>query len=644
MCGICGIFSLSARDDIDPRVLDDMNRRLAHRGPDDSGTFTAPGVGLGIRRLEVIDLVSGHQPIQNEDGRLTIVYNGEVYNFADLRAPLEARGHVFKTRTDTEVVLHLYEDEGPAALEKLNGMFALAIYDRRDHSLFLARDRMGIKPLYYAHLGDTLLFASEPKSALAHPALTRDIDPHALAEYLANEFVAAPRTIYKHLRKLPPGSHLLIKKGTGVFSVHPYWTPHPADLLAKKGSGYFSTRFPLSAHDAADRLEELCLDSVKRRLVADVPVGVFLSGGIDSSTIAALAARVHSDRVKTFSVGFDDPSFDETPFALAVARHLGTDHHHRTFTAQDLLTGLDNLLDVFDEPFGDASIIPTSLLSVFARAHVTVALAGDGGDELFAGYPTYLAHKMARVYLRVPRLLRSSLVAPVVRRLPVSKRNFSFDFKAKRFLRGIDLPLPRRHMTWMGSFTPADLRALLLPDRLPEGDLDAVYRPAENAAALAHTADPLLAVQHIDLANYLREDILVKTDRSSMATSLEVRVPFLDHRIVEFALALPSRWKLHGLTTKWLLKKIALKYLPPRIVHRPKKGFGIPVARWLDGELRDWAHDLLAPDRLRRQNIFQPAAVQTLLDDHHAGRADNRKPLWTLLAFQIWHTRYMENP
>jgi len=603
-----------------------MTATLAHRGPDDDGFFLDQRVGLGMRRLAVIDLVTGRQPITTADRRYVIVYNGEVYNFHELRKELEGRGRVFRTNTDTEVVLQLFAEFGPASLERLNGMFALAIYDTRKKSLFLARDRMGIKPLYYGVFGDLLVFASEPKSALAHPAPTAAIDRQALAEVLANDYISAPRSIFKGLSKLDGGQTLAAHDGE--VTVSRYWTPAPA-------------REPVgSLADATERLDELLADSVERRLVADVPVGVFLSGGIDSSTIAATAARLHGHDVKTYSIGFEDKSFDETRWSALAARHIGTDHHHRTFSARDLLTAVDDLVGILDEPFGDASIVPTWMLSKFAREEVTVALAGDGGDELFAGYPTYQAHAIAPIYERIPQAVRTHVVGPLVHALPVSKGNFSLDFMAKRFHAGAGRTPLERHMRWMGSFTPEDLSALFVDDYLDPHALDHVYDAARQAAGNA--SHPLDAIQRADLRTYLQESILVKTDRASMATSLEVRVPLLDHRIVEFALALPMRWKLRGLTTKWILKKLAGRFLPHAIVHRKKKGFGIPVARWLDTDLRQWAWDLLAADRIRRQGIFRPDAVNRLLEDHHAGRRDNRKPLWTLLTFQMWYDRFME--
>ena len=626
MCGICGIYSLTGKQRPDRRALEAMTAKLAHRGPDDEGFYVDERAGLGMRRLAVIDLVTGRQPIETADGRYVIVYNGEVYNFRELRQELEGRGRVFRTNTDTEVVLELFAELGPPSLERLNGMFALAIYDTREGSLFLARDRMGIKPLYYGVFGDALIFASEPKSALEHPAMTAAINRQALAEVLANDYICAPRSIFEGLLKLE-GGHTLTARG-GDVAVRRYWAPAPA-------------REPVgSLADATERLEALLADSVQRRLVADVPVGVFLSGGIDSSTIAATAARLHGHDVKTYSIGFQDKSFDETRWAALAARHIGTDHRHRTFSARDLVAAVDDLAGILDEPFGDASIVPTWMLSKFAREEVTVALAGDGGDELFAGYPTYQAHAIAPIYERVPQALRSHIVGPIVNALPVSKGNFSLDFKAKRFHAGAGWTPVERHMRWMGSFLPEELSALFVDGYLEPQALACVYDAARQAAG--DTSRPLEAIQRVDLRTYLQEDILVKTDRASMATSLEVRVPLLDHRIVEFALALPMRWKLRGLTTKWILKKLAERFLPSTIVHRRKKGFGVPVARWLDTDLRQWAWDLLNADRIRRQGIFRPDTVNRLLEDHHAGRRDNRKPLWTLLTFQLWFDRFME--
>jgi asparagine synthase (glutamine-hydrolysing) len=628
MCGIAGFLNRDG-DGADRSLLDRMTAPITHRGPDGSGAFVDGPVALGHRRLAIIDPGLGAQPMSNEDGTVWVTYNGEIYNEPALRTRLEALGHRYRTHCDTESLVHLYEEDGPDFVRQLNGMFALALWDARRRRLILARDRMGQKPLFYAETArGGLVFGSEPKALLVHPDVPRRLDPDGLARYLAYEYVPAPGSIWQGMKKLPAG-HLLewSLDAPGTAPPRRYWeAPRPvpeADAL--------------SFDEASRRFWALFREAVARHRRSDVPLGVFLSGGIDSSGVAAAVAELQpAATIRTFSIGFDDPTFDESEHARAVARHLGTDHHERTFAVSDVLDLLPEVAGWLDEPFGDASILPTHLLSRFARSDVTVCLGGDGSDELLAGYPTFAAEQLARSFRRLPGPIRS-LVAAAVDRLPVDHGNISLDFKLKQFLRGASEPGPLAHLRWIGSFKGSELRDLLVDP--PAIDVEAEH--LARAAALAPEADPLTQSLRLYQDTYLPEDILTKVDRASMATSLEVRAPFLDAELVDFVQALPARHKYARGTGKRLLKAALADRLPASILKRPKKGFGIPVARWLNGPLASLLDDRLAPDRLRRQGLLRPEAVARLVAEHRAGVRDHRKPLWTLVSLQLWLDRWL---
>src|SRR5882672_3169334 len=619
MCGICGVAGGEAA--AGRELVQRMCAALVYRGPDDEGSLHVDGVTLGMRRLSIIDLEGGHQPMPNEDSTVWAVHNGEIYNHLELHEVLGAAGHSFNTQSDTEVLVHGYEQWGGEGLvERLNGMFAFAVLDRRSGTLFLARDRMGIKPLHYAIDGKRLVFASELKALLRDSALRREIDPVALDQYLAYEFVPSPRSIIQGIKKLPPAHTLTWSLADGTHRLRRYWSP-------ELGVGDEPRRRSLD--EECEELRTVLRESVRKELISDVPLGVFLSGGIDSSAVTAMMTQLGGD-VKSFSVGFADRSFDESSHARQVARHLGTEHRELTLEPHMLLDLIPKLPTLLDEPLGDASIIPTYLLSAFTRQHVKVALGGDGGDELFAGYPTLQAHRLAAYYLRAPRLLREGLVEPVVRRLPVSRGNVSFDYRAKRFVSGAGYPVAERHQRWMGSFN-AQERALLLSRvvRHQVEDGEAVY------------ADPLNQVLMMDMRLYLENDILVKLDSASMMASLEGRVPLLNNDFVEYATRLPLTMKLRGLRSKFLLRRALRGLLPDAILNRPKKGFGIPVAHWFRGPLKEQMLSVLSPERIARKGLFDPKVVAGLVADHLDGRHDNRKQLWTLFAFDLWHDGYV---
>ncbi|HEY9284027.1 MAG TPA: asparagine synthase (glutamine-hydrolyzing) [Pyrinomonadaceae bacterium] len=634
MCGITGWAYMDARAanaDGAEELLRSMCGRMAHRGPDSEGVMMAEGVALGMRRLAIIDLQTGKQPVSNEDGSVSVVLNGEIYNYRELRAELEARGHAFRTASDTEVLPHLYEEYGTAMLERLNGMFAFALWDARARRLFLARDPFGEKPLYWGVFGDRLLFASEPKVLLAHPSVETRINLEALRQYLAFDYVPAPLSIYEGIQKLPAAHALTLEDG--ATRVWPYWR-----LSYRKPE-----RAP-TADEAAEQLRGLLADSVRMRLVSDVPLGVLLSGGVDSSAVTAMAVRASAATVKTFSVSFAEKSFDESSYARGVSDFLGTDHHEERLSANvaaDLVCDIGSWLD---EPLSDPSVVPTYLLSRFTRQHVTVALGGDGGDELFAGYPMYQAHGHARLYDRVPEAVRRRVIEPVVRGLPVKTKNQSFDFKARRFVEGMrSTDEVARHHVWFGSFAPAE-QSLLLSDAARGAGGGDVYDAARELFAACDADDAVERMQYLDTRLYLAEDILAKVDRTSMAVSLEVRAPFLDRRVAEFAASLPLSYKLRGRTSKYILKRAVRDLLPRFVTRRGKKGFGVPVAEWLKGRLRGHARELLSPARLARHGLFNPDYVARLQDEHERGRANHHKLLWTLLVFELWHESFVETP
>jgi asparagine synthase (glutamine-hydrolysing) len=597
-----------------------MNATLVHRGPDDEGLFHRGPVALAARRLSIIDLAHGHQPIASEDGSVVVVQNGEIYNYRELKRELESAGHRFATDCDTEVLVHLFEEHGEGFAERLRGMFAIALWDDRERRLLLARDRFGIKPLYYRHAGGTLSFASELKAMLEQPGLSREIDPRAMSAYLAFNSIPAPLTIFAEVRKLPPG-HLLSWRD-GAVEQRRYARPRPVEAGRVR-------REP--AGELAGELRRVLADSIRAHLVADVPVGVLLSGGVDSGGLAALAAAESPEPIKTFSIGFEEAGFDELSRARLVAERYGTDHHELVLRP-DAVELLPKLVESFDEPFGDSSALPTYLVSELAAGEVKVALSGEGGDELFGGYYTYVADLLAP---RAGRL--AALASPLVERLPSRTGRVGFDYKAKRFARAAADPDPlMRHLGWKEIFSAAKRRELL-GEEDPGWDPFDLYREryAETAGA-----EPLARMQDVDLGIYLADDLLVKTDRLSMAHSLELRVPFLDARVAEFALALPTSLKVRGPAKKRLLRRALAPLLPREIVHGRKQGFSVPVAAWLRGPLQPFAREVLSPASLERQGCLDPVTVTSLLDRHCAGREDLSRQLWGLMALTLWLDRY----
>ena len=627
MCGIAGILSLSHRTRIDEQPLRAMAAELTHRGPDDEGYYVDPlaRCGLGFRRLSIIDLAGGHQPIGNENGTIWAILNGEIYNYRELREGLRAEGHQFATESDSEVLVHLYEQHGEACFEHLVGMFAVAIWDEARGRLLLARDRLGKKPLTYAIVGDRLYFASEAKAILALPDVPRTLDLQSLHRYLLFQYVPAPHSIYQGFHKLPPGTTLSLDAGrTPQAQPRHYWrvpTPRPFD-------GTYN--------DARERLGELLTQAVQRRLIADVPLGAFLSGGVDSSLVVALMRRLGVSPLRTFSIGFTDARYDETAYARKVAELFETEHHEHTVTPQAREI-LDTLAWHYDEPFADSSAIPTLYLSRWTRASVTVALTGDAGDECFAGYDRYRAAQLAARLDIIPQPLRAGL-ARLAGALPHGQPK-SFGRRLYRFLAAVGRSPSRRYLDWINIFS--------------QDSLAAGYR-AEFAASLnfnepldwfdglydQHPGSAAERAVHTDFNSYLPYDLLTKVDIASMATGLECRSPLLDHELVEFALSLPLSWRLDRGGGKRILKDWAADLLPPEILQRPKMGFGVPVGEWFRRELRDYlCEQLLAADALASR-IFRADWLRAFLDAHLSGRANHGHALWALLMLELWRQRW----
>jgi len=632
MCGIAGFIRYNQTESEAREIISEMSGVLNHRGPDDTGFYIDNDVALGHKRLSIIDLSTGKQPMHNEDKSVWLIMNGEIYNFQELRKDLESKGHRFCTRSDSEILIHLYEEEGYDSVKHLNGMFAFALWDKSKKTLFLGRDRIGKKPLHYAIVDGKLYFASEIKALLKHPHIERDLDLDSLSEYLTFEYIPAPNSIFKHIKKLLPGHILIFSKMNIV--INSYW-----DITFRKSA----QRIYSDENEVSKQLLKLLEESVKQRLMSDVPLGIFLSGGIDSSIITSLAARNSSEKIKTFSIGFKDASFDESLYAHAVSDYAGTEHHALMISAKDILRLIPCVGKIIDEPLADASIFPTYLLSQYARDYVTVVLAGDGGDELFAGYPTHLAHFFAdKFYSRIPLFLRKYILDKAVNALPVSLDNFSFDFKAKKFISGFSFPRHLRHHIWMGSFCPKEKENLLLPSF--RGNLDPERGFAVIPRILAR-CDSLLfqnTILYMDMKMYLHDDILVKVDRASMANSIEIREPFLDYKLIEFVTKLDFNLKMRRSRSKYILRKTAKGLIPQKIIDRPKKGFGIPISKWIKKELYGLVEETLSKHRISQGGLFNYSYIRQALKQHLDGKKDNRKLIWTLLIFELWRERFTD--
>jgi len=630
LCGICGKVYHSLNEKVDKVLIQKMSSVLAHRGPDDEGVYLKDNVGLAHKRLSIIDLTpAGHQPMSNEDGSIWIVFNGEIYNFLDLREKLQKKGHTFTSHTDTETIIHLYEDKGIECVDDLRGMFAFAIWDENRHRLFLARDRAGKKPLVYTHNKEGLLFASEIKSLLIDPLVKKDVDYTALHHYLTYQYVPSPLTSFLGIKRLPP-AHILIYE-RGDLMIKRYW----------KLSYQNKLQLP-SVKDYGERFLEKFQEAVRIRLRSDVPLGAFLSGGIDSSLVVAMMSKLMDKPVKTFSIGFEEEDYSELTFARIIAKKYKTDHHE-FIVKPNAVEILPKLIWHYNEPFADSSAIPTYYVSKITRDYVTVALNGDGGDESFAGYERYLADKLADYYRLVPRFLREKIIRKVIDYLPYNTNRRSFLRRIKRFVGGISEAPERRYVRWI-CFFDNEMKDNLYTPSFKEfiKDTDSVdltvqwYKQADGKTYIDQTL-------FVDVMSYLPDDLLVKVDIASMANSLEARSPFLDHNLMEFAASLPSDLKLRGIETKYLLKHILSEILPKEILQRRKMGFGVPLDIWFRRDLREMAYDTLLDKRCIERGYFRRESIQELLDDHISSQMDNSYRIWSLLFLELWHRMFIDS-
>ena len=624
MCGIAGIAAMAGANSPDVVQLRRMCDTILHRGPDDEGLEIKDGVGLGMRRLAIIDISGGNQPICNEDGTVRTIFNGEIYNFRELRRNLVAAGHIFRTQSDTEVIVHSYEEYGSEFPKYLNGMFAIALHDIPGKKLLLVRDQLGIKPLYYTLTRNHIVWGSEIKAVIASGLVERNLDIDALGEFLTWEYVPGAGTLFRDIRKLEPGTILEVDLEDSVSREMTYW-----DIPGESEYGFTTIDEWQEAVDAT------LSRSVQSQLISDVPLGAFLSGGVDSSLVVAAMGRA-----KTFSIGFDDPSYNELYYSRKVSEHLGVDHKTEIISSS-VADIFYKLMYFMDDPIGDFSIFPTYLVSKLARTDVTVALSGDGGDELFGGYETYLANSKARQYTRIPSIIRNGIVAPLVRSIKPRPAKKGLVNKLKRFVDGLDEPEILGHARWR-KFVNDDLREKIF---LP-GILDQMKRSVDHHIVKlnrdAGNRTPLNRSLYVDVKSYLVDNCLVKTDRMSMAASLEARVPFLDREVVELAFSIPDAFKVSQSETKILLKRLAARHIPRDCVYRPKEGFSIPIKHWLKTEFRSIMEDELNENRIRQEGVFQPEAIRMIKEKHLKGVENNSHILWSLIVFQSWRRIWLE--
>ena len=625
MCGICGKLTLNGTTPSKDLLLR-MCDTLRHRGPDDEGVYIGKNIGLGHRRLSIIDLSSGHQPLSNEDETIWIVFNGEIYNFGELRPNLTSRGHRFRTKTDTETIIHLYEEYGVDCVQHLRGMFAFAIWDERKKRLFLARDRIGKKPLCYCFTKNSFVFASELKAILEDIDIDKEINLEAIHHYLTYQYVPSPITIFTQIKKLPP-AHIMVIEDGKIERLERYWRPE------------YTPKTSLKEPEIIESILEILKEATRIRLISDVPLGAFLSGGIDSSAIVAMMSQLMNEPVKTFSIGFPEASFNELSFARVVADRFKTEHHEE-IVKPDALDILPKIVWHYNEPYADSSCIPTYYLSKMTRQNVTVALNGDGGDEIFAGYERYLAYKLTSYYEKVPKFIRDGISASLSL-FPESSSRRDFIRRAKRFTEVMAEPLERRYIRWPSIFSN-DLKDKLYSEEMKERmrNIDSVEIVAESFKK-SGTRDPLDTLLFVDTLNYLPSDLMVKVDIASMAHSLECRSPFLDHKLVEFAASIPSELKLKGRKTKHILKKALAKILPEKILNRSKMGFGVPLSFWFREELKDYAQDLLLCKRADR-GYFEQKEIKNLLEEHISGRVNHSYRIFSLIMLELWHQTFVD--
>ncbi len=654
MCGICGILNIDSESGIQEETIRKMCKVMEYRGPDDEGIYLGwkrneqNNVGLGIRRLAIIDLKTGHQPIHNEDGTIWIVCNGEVYNFKELRKKLENEGHHFYTNSDVEVIIHLYETYGIDCLEFLRGMFAFAIWDEKKNRLFLARDRLGQKPLCYTNCRNQLIFASEIKSILQVPRIPREVNLPAIHNYLTYQYVPSPLTAFKNIRKLPPAHYLVCEMGK--ISIERYWNLN------------MNNKIKMTEDEYCKRIREVLEEAVKLRLVSDVPLGAFLSGGIDSSIIVGIMSKLMGRRVKTFSVGFEDRAYDELKYARIVAKHFKTDHHEYV-VKPDAIKLLPKLIWHYNEPFADSSAIPTYYVAEKTSQEVTVALNGDGGDENFAGYPRYRAVKLAEYFEKLPLWIRKDIIDGIVKLIPYSPEQKAYGRRVRRFMKSVNYSREQRYIRWTCIFDNERKNELYTPffKEAVEGidSFDYLLNHFKTGLINQTTTDKGLMDQtpadkkgmgqdfldttlFVDIMTYLPNDLFVKMDIATMANSLEARSPFLDHKLMEFTASIPSNLKLKGFNSKYILKKAFSNLLPYQILHRGKMGFGVPVSRWLRNELKKYIYEILLSRESLQRGYFREDYLKLIVDEHCNKRYDHGSRLWALLNFELWHRMFID--
>ncbi len=626
MCGIAGFLYSNQEVKAEEKLLHEMLNLIIHRGPDEEGMFVKDNVAIGMRRLNIIDLSTGSQPIFSKDKNKVIVYNGEFYPFKKYRKELKNK-YEFYTKTDTEVILHLYEEYGEEFVKKLAGMYAISIWDEKEKKLLLIRDRVGIKPLYYTLTSKgTLIFGSEPKTILLHPEVKREVDPLGLELFLSLEYIPAPLSIFKNIKKLLPGHYLVYKNGK--IEIKEYWHINNETFLTSK-------------KEYIEGIDSLLERSVKERLVSDVPLGAFLSGGVDSSSVVGKMRQIGVNPLLTFSIGFEEKSYNELPFSKQVAELFKTDHYIEK-VSPDTISLIKKLIFHLDDPIGDFSIFPTFLVSQIAKKRVTVSLSGDGGDELFAGYEHYIAQKLSNYVRKVPLSKQSlNLFASL---FPPSKKKKGFVNRIKRYSRGLNMENSLRHFRWMLFLSLEEKRELFSESLIKEIDLSKEIHEREPLKTIFEKAkefDSINGELYIDFKTYLVDNILVKVDRMSMATSLEARVPILDHNLVEFAFKIPGKYKLKGFTTKYIFKKNAERMLPKNIVHREKQGFSIPIKNWLRKELKSLLLNTLSEDRIEKAGFFKYRAVKKYIEEHIEGKENHSHILWSLLLFHLWYNYFI---
>jgi len=626
MCGIVGIHYFDQKHPVDRHLVGKMCDAIIHRGPDDDGIYLNKGIGLGMRRLSIIDLHSGKQPIFNEDHSVVIVFNGEVYNFKQLRETLESKGHRFSTRTDTESILHGYEEYGVHVLEHLNGMFSFAIWDSHQNQLFVARDRLGIKPLYYWQDHRKVIFASEIKSILEDTSVQRTLEHEALPSFLSYGYVPAPKTMFHNIRKLEAGHFMLIKDG--CVTTEKYWDLPIHEAEQEESFSYY-----------CEKTVELLTQSIKLRLVADVPLGAFLSGGMDSSSIVAIMSKLTNSSINTYAIGFDEQNafHNELSDAKAVAQKFHT-NHHEILVKPNVIDLLPKLIAHMDEPVADSSIIVTYLVSKLAQESVKVILSGVGGDELFGGYRRYLGYSLNSYYQRIPSFLRKTLIPAVFEWLPSDRNSGLMNFfrLGKGFIRSSEKPEHEQYHDMITIFNNDFLQEVLTQSSPQTSDLYQFYTQS------LHASDSLKRMLNFDIKTQLVDDLLLLTDKMSMAASLEARVPFLDHNFVEFASTIPSKYKIHGLQLRHIQKKAMQNILPREVIEKKKKGFGCPIGNWIKSDLYEYVADLLSEDRVKRRGYFNPGMISKIMNDHYKNRADYTDHIFALLSFELWHQIYID--